>query len=228
MREDKDEALILRKQGVSYHKIHELLHIPKSTLSDWLRDVDWSQQVKKQLEEKSRIASTVRIIELTKARKKDLDHIYETAREEARQEFENFKLYPLFITGIALYWGEGDRLSKYQVRLGNTDPLMIETFVSFLLDVCGVRNTKIHASILIYPDINAEACLKFWIQHSRLEEKNFQKTIIIQGRHKTRRLQNGVCTVGVSSRYLKEKFRVWLTLFPEEFKKRQYMRAGIV
>lgn len=228
MRVDKESALLLRKQGASYQEITKLLNIPKSTLSDWLREVDWSQEIKKSLQERSRLTSSIRIIELTKAKKKELAGIYEIAQEEARQEFEDFKFYPLFITGIALYWGEGDRQSRYQVRLGNTDPAMIRIFVSFLKDVCGVPTNKIYASILIYPDIDGEVCREFWIQHSELSEGNFQKSITIQGRHKTRRLQNGVCTVGVSSRYLKEKFKVWLTLFPEEFKKRQYMRAGIV
>lgn len=227
MRHDKTKALELRRSGVSYQNISQTLNIPKSTLSNWMRDVKWSQQVRKELEEQSKIASTHRIIELTNARKRDLAEIYENARIEARLEFEDFRYYPLFLVGVALYWGEGDRRSKYQVRLSNTDPAMIRTFVCFLTDVCGVPVAKIYASILMYPDIEMLACKTFWIESSQLNEQNFQKPIVIEGKHKTRKIPYGVCTVGVSSRFLKEKMLIWLSLIPEKLS-RENMRAGIV
>ena len=37
----------------------------------------------------------------------------------------------LFGLGIGLYWGEGNKLNKYSVKLGNTDPEMIKLFIKF-------------------------------------------------------------------------------------------------
>ncbi len=39
MRKDKEIAIKLRKQGLSYSQIKNKLDIPKSTLSYWLRDI---------------------------------------------------------------------------------------------------------------------------------------------------------------------------------------------
>ena len=40
------KAVELRKIGKSYSEIHKLLEIPKSTLSSWFSNKDWSQEVK--------------------------------------------------------------------------------------------------------------------------------------------------------------------------------------
>jgi len=44
--------------------------------------------------------------------------------------FEEFQLFGL---GIGLYWGEGTKANLNSVRLGNTNPLIIEKFINFLV-----------------------------------------------------------------------------------------------
>jgi len=215
MRKDKNHALALRSQGKSYSEIKHLLGIPKSTLSDWLKAVRWSQTIKRSLAQKAKVGDRIRIQALNKIRGGHLDRLYEEARREAAQEFEEYKFYPLFLVGLALYWGEGDKTSKHMVRIGNVDPFMIDTFVKFLREVCGVSREKIRAYILLYPDLDPAACLRFWVSRSHLSKSNFTKSITIQGRHKTRRVPYGVCTVGTTSSYLKTKLNVWLQLLPK-------------
>ncbi len=43
----------------------------------------------------------------------------------------NLEEMKLFGIGIGLYWGEGTKASKSSVRLGNTDPELICTFILF-------------------------------------------------------------------------------------------------
>ncbi len=50
MRKDKEKALCLRALGKSYQDIRKALHIPKSTLCDWLAGLRWSEKVKKVLQ----------------------------------------------------------------------------------------------------------------------------------------------------------------------------------
>lgn len=227
MRKDKSAALELRKSEKSYREIKKLLKIPKSTLSDWLRKVKWSQKIRQILVEQAKEKSTIRILKLNKIRGRQLEKICENARLEAQKEFEHFKLYPLFIAGVSIYWGEGDKSSRHQVRISNIDPAMIKLFVKFLREICGVAKKDIYAYILLYPDLDAEQCKKFWIKHSNLLDENFNKSIVIKGRHKTRRLKHGVCYIGVSSVYLKEKINIWLKLLPRKLINEKYC-AGIV
>jgi len=159
---------------------------------------------------------------LNAIRGRHLTRVYGEARKEARKEFEHLKLHPLFIAGISIYWEEGDRASKNNVRLSNIDPAMIRLFVRFLRGVCGIPVKKLWAYLLIYPDLKESECKNFWIKRSGLSKNNFTKSITIQGKHKTKRIRYGVCTAGTSSTYLKEKLRVWLELLPKELARKEY------
>lgn len=216
MRTDKKEAINLRRRGKSYNEIREILRVPKSTLSDWLRNSNWSIRIKNELTEKNHREGGIHLRKLNKIYRTNLSKIYDEAKNEAKEEFEHFKFHPLFVAGIMLYWGEGDKSSKYNVRIANTDPLMIKLFIRFLSDICGITKNKIRAYLLLYPDLNPEDCKHFWFSKTGLSEKNFNKCIIIKGRHKIRRLKYGVCTSGITSRYLKEKILIWLDLLPKK------------
>lgn len=212
----------LRKSGKSYNEIKNVLGTPKSTLSGWLANIDWSNRVKKTLKEKSQKQHTVRLRKLNIVRGRFLVRAYQEARSEAKKEFVQFKFHPLFISGVSIYLGEGDRLSRGFVRIANVDPLMIRLFVKFLNEVCGVSKNKIWASILIYPDIDDESSKRFWVENSGLSYDSFTKSTVIKGRHKTRRTQHGICTVGLNSTYLKEKMRIWMHLLPRRLIKGKY------
>lgn len=43
---EKNLAIIYRKQGKSYNMIAQDLAIPKSTLASWFKDLKWSQEIR--------------------------------------------------------------------------------------------------------------------------------------------------------------------------------------
>lgn len=222
MRKDRSEALQLRKSGKSYAEIKKALGIPKSTLSEWLRSYSWSKKIRRSLAEKSKQSSSVRIRTLDRIRGERLRRAYREAADEARGEFEALKYHPLFIAGVMIYWGEGDKISEHGVRIANTDPRMIKVFVNFLVHVCQIPTKRIRGWVLIYPDLDGQSCRKYWAEHTGLGVDNFSKNITIKGRHKTHRLQYGVCNVGISSKYFKQKMLVWLERLPVQLLKREY------
>ncbi len=112
MRIDKENAFVLRKQGKSYKEIKAELGVPKSTLSDWFNGQGWSKDLSSKLFEKAKQAHTVRLQELNKIRGENLKKVYEEAIKEALEEFELLKYHPLFIAGLMIYWGEGNKVSK--------------------------------------------------------------------------------------------------------------------
>ncbi|MEJ0053756.1 MAG: hypothetical protein WDN10_03480 [bacterium] len=222
MRKDKDKAFELRRNGKSYREIRGALKVPISTLSGWFSEIGWSKKMARDLAAKAQIQHTARIIELDRIRGVHLARIYEEAKEEARTDLEILKYNPLFIAGLMLYWGEGDKTTKSQVRLANTDPELIRLFVVFLKNVCNIPEEKVWVSILTYPDIDDEANRRYWSQASGVPLDKFLKSILIQGRHKTKRLGHGVCSIFVSSTYLKVKMIEWLRLLPQELMNLQY------
>ncbi len=217
-----EKAIALRKKGLSYQKIFETLNVPKSTLSGWLRGKQWSTKIKAQLQKSSSAYTSSRMILLNTQKRKDLVKIYTQAEREAKNEFKEIRWFPLFISGISIYWGEGDKINKYLVRVSNVDAELLQVFIKFLNTVCGVDMTRIKAYVLIYPDLKEKACLNYWSETLGLPLENFTRCVKIQGRHKTNRLSYGVCTVYVSSAYLKKKVNVWLKLISNDLVNNKY------
>jgi len=218
MRNDKSEAFVLRKKGLSYSAISNRLVVPKSTISYWFKDIDWSKDIKKQLSDKAKIISTERLKRLIVLRKIKYDKLYQLAQREAEIYFLKNKNNLLFITGIMLYWGEGDKNFKNgAIRITNTDPTMIKIFKQFLLDIFNYEETKIRAWLLLYPDLNIKECLKYWNANTDIPLINFTKSTIIGRRHKTHRLPYGVCTISITNKYLKKKILTWIDLYKQDF-----------
>lgn len=222
MRKDKEFAIEMRKSGRSYNEILAALKIPKATLSDWFSKENWSNDIRKKLTDAAYEVHTIRIRELDRIRGLHLKKAYAEAEREAIEEFAELKYNPLFIAGIMLYWGEGDKLTKYEVRLSNTDPGLIRLFVIFLDKICQIPTEKIRLNVLIYPDLDPDECIRYWSAQSGLSTGHFTKCITIHGRHKTRRLSHGVCMAHVSSTYFKVKVSKWLELLPKELMGKEY------
>ncbi|HAO64933.1 TPA: hypothetical protein DCQ44_03065, partial [Candidatus Taylorbacteria bacterium] len=145
-------AVNLRKNGKSYSEIQEILSIPKTTLSDWFKNESWSKDISVFLNEKSKKVSTVRLLKLNSEKKAHLQKLYAEARLEAAEEFKMLKNDPLFISGMMLYWGEGDKVSLHQVKISNSDPEMIKIALHFLYKICGSSSDRIWLGLLLYPD----------------------------------------------------------------------------
>lgn len=225
MRKDKNKAIKLRKQGKSYRDIKRELDVPLSTLSEWFSGQDWSESVAKKLIKKNRRESIVRIKKLNKIRGDNLLKVYGEAENEARQDWKELRYHPLFIAGIMLYWGEGDKVSKNGFRIANSDPQLVHLFVKFLRDACGIDESRIKASLLLYPDHKEQKVKSFWQKNAGLSNIVFTKSHNVLGRSgKKRTTEYGVCTVSVSSSYLKKKMLIWLTEFPEEMLKDSYYK----
>ncbi len=212
----------MRRDGKSYAEILEALKIPKATLSDWFGHANWSREIRKKLTVAAGVVSTDRIRELDRVRGKHLKRVYEEARHEARKEFTELKYNPLFIAGLMLYWGEGDKITKQSTRLINTDPEMVRLFVLFLQKVCRIPKEKIRAQAIIYPDLDPKSCIMRWSKAAGISRNSFTKCSVIVGRHKTKKVSHGTCTICVSSTYFKVKILEWLSMLPKELMSRRY------
>jgi transcriptional regulator with XRE-family HTH domain len=203
MRTDKERALCLRKEGKSYNHISNKLGMSTSTLSNWFRGLDFSDEIKRALTLEAKQKSTERIKDLNRIRGETLSVMYEIAESEALEELYRLQDDPLFIAGVVAYWGEGDKTQNGQVRLINVDPKMIRLFKKFLLGICGVPEEKLYGALYIYQDLEEEKCKEFWIKETGILK--YHKTMVLPSRHKTNKIKHGICNIGVSNTYLKKK-----------------------
>jgi hypothetical protein len=111
--------------------------------------------------------------------------------------------------GLGLYWGEGDKSdNNTQVRIANTDSILIKKFKEFLIDICGVERRKFKYSLIMFNDSKEKEAVKFWKSHLGIRRKQLGKITVIppqgKGTYK-RKNQHGVLTISVINKKLKEK-----------------------
>lgn len=167
----KEKAIQLRNEGYSYGMIREKLGISKSTLSDWLGRVPFipNKEVIKRVGN-ARLKSG-----LFKHRLK-FENI-ENMKREARNEIGMLSQRDLFMLGIALYLGEGSK-SQEEVRMVNSDPLVIKLFMKWLKEFCDIKDTHFRIAIHGYPDHNIDKLIRFWSKELNIPAKQFNKTSI--------------------------------------------------
>jgi len=116
----------------------------------------------------------------------------------------------LFGQGVGIYWGEGNRRNKHAVRVGNTDPGLLRTFVKFLKEICGVDEYSIRYGLQIFSDISPNLALVYWQKQLNITRKQIMPTVnlIKSGKIGTYKVKNqyGVMTVYVFNM----KLRNWL------------------
>ncbi|MEK7518529.1 MAG: hypothetical protein AAB549_01255, partial [Patescibacteria group bacterium] len=132
-------------------------------------------------------------------------------RQEARIAFQKSRDNLLFISGICLYWGEGDkRLSNGVVRLSNVDLRLLRVFRRFLVHSLNVPPAKLRAWILLYEGMTEQPCKTYWAHGLRLPPSQFLKSQVIKSRSKRRTTAYGVCTLQINSSELKRKILAWI------------------
>jgi hypothetical protein len=217
MRSEKqrEEAERMRSEGKTYKEISAVLGVPKGTLSNWFGNEPWSIELKKRILKdlgKSRLEA------VNIQRKKTSVETQELAVREAHREFELFSKEALFIAGLTSYWSEGDKKSKYQVRITNSDAEKVALFRRFLTAYAGIDHKRFWASLIIYADANPDFCLAYWERAAGISKSEFRKTSVLRGAGSGTKSMNGICVYGVSSTILKTKMLIWIA----ELKKRLY------
>jgi len=109
--------------------------------------------------------------------------------------------------GLGLYWGEGTKSNKLSIRLGNTNPRIIEKFIEFLVKIYGINKEKLRFGLQIFSDMKPDKALKFWLNELGIGKQQFQKVIVTKSRgvgtyrHKTK---YGVLTVYFHNKKLRD------------------------
>lgn len=213
MRQDKDIAFKLRKDGKSYREIQKELFVSKSTLSDWFRNEEWSEHIRKSNTNTNITISIERLKLLHEGRNKMLKDKYDKVEIDAEKEFQVFKNEPLFTAGLMIYAGEGDKRSRNNSRMSNSEFYIHNIFIEFAEKYLDIKRENIKLGLILYPDLNVEDCRNKWSSELNISTSNFYKIHIIQGREKIKKLQYGIGTSIISSTVVvKKKILKWLEL----------------
>jgi hypothetical protein len=116
----------LRRLGLSYGEIMELIPVKKSTLATWCRDVELTPEQIHQI--KLRRAPVPGIPRDTnRKRREEIVELRRVARAVASELFTD----PHWIAGLVLYWAEGAK-TRNHVRMANSDPRVLRLFIRWV------------------------------------------------------------------------------------------------
>ena len=213
MRKDKVVAFQLRKDGKSYREIQAEINVSRSTLCDWFKNEEWSNHIKHKNNQNNVSLSKERLLKLNEGRSKMFEKKYIQVEIEAEKEFQIFKNDPLFMAGLMIYAGEGDKKSSNISRVSNSEFYLHNIFLKFSEKYLYIQRVNIKMAIIIYPDLDINVCLNKWSEEVNILISNFHKTQIIKGKEKSKKLQYGVGISIISTTVvIKKKILKWLEL----------------
>lgn len=100
--------------------------------------------------------------------------------------------------GLALYWGEGNKANKNIVKIGNSDPGVINIFMKFLARFFQVEKYHLKFHLHLFSDIDLNKAQSFWENALGITSGQFYKpTVTITGKLGTyrKRSEYGVITL---------------------------------
>jgi len=174
----------LRRKGLSISEIAKKLGMHKSgSISKWCRDIVLtSKQIEKLAKKQESGSYKGRIIAVEKLRKDRLKEV-ELTRREGINEIGKLSKRALFISGVAMYWSEGETYpGSDQVSFINSDPKMILFILRWFREICKVPNDKFSLQIKINKihQYRIKEIENYWSKLTGIPLNQFTRTVLIK------------------------------------------------
>lgn len=182
---EKNKALELRRQGESIREIAKRVGVAKSTASLWCRDIQLSSRQINILHERMVKGGYKGRMKGARAQ---YDRRLEKIEEEkrwGRTQIKKLSERELFLVGLALYWGEGNKKTR-GVRISNSDPAIINLMIRWLREIWKIEPERFTFSIfinIIHKD-RVNDVEMYWSKKTGIPREQFYKTILIKAKNK--------------------------------------------
>ncbi len=177
----KPRVLSLRRQGKTYGEIRKDLNnpIPKSTLSNWCNNISLPREYRKKIKELTLINSRRgRVIALAVNKIKRQKYLDSVAKrnEHLAVLLKNRDVAKVVLA--TLYLGEGSKTHRGSLMFGNSDPMIIDMFLTLLRYCFPVDEKKFRCTLQCRADQNIEKLNKFWSKITKIPLSQFYKARI--------------------------------------------------
>lgn len=209
-REIRETAKKMRTEGKTLTEICEVLQKSKSTVHNWIKEIDYTPNKRTSKQTEAQIKATMAMQEK-----------YKRLRDEAYNEFWNKKeelLKNNFLRDfINIYLTEGHRKNRNSVSVANSNPNIIKISYYFIKKF---SKKNPFFTLQYHNDQDVSELIIFWSK--LLNIKKEQIKIIrksnsgnLEGRVWSSK--HGVFTVGVSDTYLRSKIQALMDVVEEEW-----------
>jgi transposase-like protein len=209
----KNKAIKLRKEGKSYSEIKQLLNVPKSTLSDWLKNIKISKQAKDRLKSKSSVAGIKALIKHNKTQTVLAKERAKNIQKGTMAEIMSIDKTALKLIGTALYLGEGGKTGN-RVDFTNSNPQIIEVIMKFFREVCNVKTGQFIAQLAIHDEKLISEAKEYWSKLTGIPKGQFIKVSLAVSKYSKKRRKNrlpyGTIQIRICDVKLFNKIQGWI------------------
>lgn len=196
----KEKVRVMRLGGSTYSQIRQNFQIPKSTLSEWCRELPrpkhlYFENRRQWLEDIRKISSE----SIKRKRNLEVEMIAQKVKQEVKSwDFLGLESVQKSLLGI-LYWAEGQKLPLRgsPVKFVNTDPRLVLLFLTLLRNCYQLDESKLRVRLHLHWYHNIGKIRKFWSELLGIDESRFGK-VYIKRRSKTKKFRKnfaGICFV---------------------------------
>ncbi len=211
--QEKQLAINLRSQGLSYSEIYKHITVSKDTLSRWCRDVLLDDNQIKLLQQKRINGGQKGGIVASENKKRKRIKITERITRDAIIEIGRLNDREIFLVGVALYLGEGLK-GDCEVGFTNGNTKVIEFMMFWFRKVCKVAESKFRGQIWIHDNLDMVKAKHFWHKLTGIPLSQFRKTYIAKNNNNSKKIrkqihENGIFAIKISDVKLQRRILGW-------------------
>jgi predicted transcriptional regulator len=187
MAKSKEKLLAreLRREGLSVLVIAKNLHVSKSTVSLWTKDISLTIQQLEQLKQRTiRGAEKGRLLGAERQKNDRLKRIVD-GNEYGHKRINSLIKNEFFIAGIALYWAEGNKKMK-KIEYCNSDPKLVLFLLRWFQEFfdLALNNFKCYVGVNVIHKSRDLIIKKYWSSLTHIPLSQFTKTSFKQSKSK--------------------------------------------
>jgi len=186
---ERQQARLLRAQGLALAQIAARLGVSKSSVSLWVRDVDF-EPLPRVTQARRRQPNA-----LQRHKQAEIDRLVQegSARVGRLSERE------FLVAGVALYAGEGNKRDG-ELCFSNSDARMVAFFCAWLRHFFPIDEARLRVRLYLHEGLDLDAAMAYWSAVTGIPSSQFRKPYraapdasIRQAKH-----VHGCATVGYS------------------------------
>lgn len=160
---ERQRARELRAQAWTLLDIATELGVSKSSVSLWVRDVEFTPNPRRRTRRPR--PSSLLVRKLAEIERLDSEAVVEIGRLTERE---------LLVAGTALYAGEGFK-SDGHVGMANTDPHLLRMFVTWLRRNFEIDESRLRVRLYLHEGLDLEAAEHFWSELLNISRSQFRR-----------------------------------------------------
>jgi len=177
----KNKVIQLRKMGKSIYDIAKMLNLRPTTISYWCKDIQLSNYLVRKISNKGKKKARMAMLIYTEKQRARRLQVQATERKIGKQSLGKLSSRDIVMTGLGLYWGEGYKGNNGEMGFTNSNPDIIQFYLSWLTLFRVSKEDLIFRLTINGVFKNQEIRLKrFWLTRLGAKEEQFTKTTLIR------------------------------------------------